>query len=84
MRASGLIRPVGDFEVERSYLGDSLVLRTRFRTADGEVALTDAAGLGAGARGHDLGLESPHTLLRRVSWLNGTVAMALDFAPLME
>ena len=70
--------------MDRSYLGDSLVLRTRSRTADGEVALTDAAGLRAGARGHDLGLESPHTLLRRVSWLNGTVAMELDFAPRME
>ncbi len=79
-----MIHPVEEFDIERSYLGDSLVLRTHFITADGEVTLTDAAALRPGARGHDIGLEAPHTLLRRVAWVRGTVVMELDFAPRME
>ncbi|MBA3653169.1 MAG: glycoside hydrolase family 15 protein [Actinobacteria bacterium] len=78
------IRPVQEFDVDRSYLGDSLVLRTVFRTATGEVTLTDAAALHPGARGHELGLRSPHTLVRRVEGVRGTVAMEVDFAPRME
>jgi GH15 family glucan-1,4-alpha-glucosidase len=78
------IRPVGEFEVERSYVGASLVIRTVFRTAGGEVTLTDAAALSPGARGHDLGLRSPHTLLRRVDGVRGSVELEVDFAPRME
>lgn len=29
------IRPVGDFDVEREYVGDTLVVRTRFSTPGG-------------------------------------------------
>ncbi|MBA3691481.1 MAG: glycoside hydrolase family 15 protein, partial [Actinobacteria bacterium] len=78
------IHPVDDFGVERDYVGDSLVLRSVVRTKTGEVHLTDAAALDPGARGHDLGMRSPHTLLRRVEGLHGTVAMEIDFAPRME
>jgi len=78
------IRPVGEFDLERFYLPDSLVLRSVFRTAGGEVTLTDAAALSPGARGHDLGLRSPHTLLRRVEGVSGTVELEVDFAPRME
>nr|MDQ3554044.1 DUF5911 domain-containing protein [Chloroflexota bacterium] len=78
------IRPVDEFEVERQYVGDSLVLRSVFRTAAGEVTLTDAAALHPGARGHDLGLQVPHTLLRRVEGVRGQVAVEMDFAPRME
>lgn len=78
------IRPVREFDVERFYLPDSLVLRSVFRTAGGEVTLTDAAALSPGARGHDLGLRSPHTLLRRVEGVSGTVELEVDFAPRME
>jgi len=78
------IRPVGDFEVERHYKGDSLVLHSVFRSAGGEMTLTDAAALHLGARGHDLGLQAPHTLIRRVQGVRGTVALEIDFAPRME
>ncbi|MDQ3716604.1 MAG: glycoside hydrolase family 15 protein [Actinomycetota bacterium] len=78
------IRPVDDFDVERHYVGDSLVLCSVFRTAGGEVTLTDGAALHPGARGHDLGLQSVHTLLRRVEGMRGTVEMEVDFAPRME
>ncbi len=79
-----VIRPVEEFEVERQYVGDSLVLRSVYRTAVGELTLTEAAALHPGARGHDLGLQSPHTLLRRVEGVRGTVAVQVDFAPRME
>ena len=79
-----VICPVDDFEVERTYLGDSLVLRSHFRTEDGEVVLTDASALELGARGHDIGLRSPHALLRRVEAVRGTVLMETEFAPRME
>jgi len=78
------IRPVDDFEVERHYAEGSLILRSVFVTAGGEVMLTDAAALEPGARGHDLGLRSPHLLLRRLEGVRGRVALDLDFAPRME
>ncbi len=78
------IRPVDEFEVERHYADGSLILCTVFVTAGGEVTLTDAAALEPGARGHDLGLRSPHTLLRRLEGVRGRVALDLDFSPRME
>jgi GH15 family glucan-1,4-alpha-glucosidase len=76
--------PSGEFEVERSYLPDTLVLSTTFRTATGAVTLTDALALEHGARGHDIGLRSPHVLLRRVEASGGDVEMVTDFRPRME
>ena len=49
------LRPATDFTSEREYVGDSLVLRTLFRTPTGDVAVTDALALAGGARGHDVG-----------------------------
>ncbi len=76
--------PTAAFEVERQYVPDSLVLRTVFTTAGGEVTVTDALGLEHGARGHEIGLRSPHVLLRRVEGSAGAVEMATEFAPRME
>jgi len=78
------IAPVDDFEDERAYDGDSLVLRSVFRTATGEVNVLDAAAVHPGARGHELGLRSPHTLLRRVEGVRGTVTLRVEFCPRME
>lgn len=78
------LRPVDEFTSERAYLGDTLVLRTVFRTATGVASVTDALGLEHGARGHDIGLRSPHVLLRRVEGLTGEVAMRSELAPRME
>lgn len=78
------LRPTAVFEVERRYVADSLVLQTVFRTANGEVTVTDALGLEFGARGHSIGLRSPHVLLRCVAGSQGTVEMATEFAPRME
>ena len=78
------IRPVGEFEVERAYLGDTMVLRTVFHTAQGRVALTDALALESGARGHDIGERVPHVLLRRVEGIEGEIELEVEFSPRLE
>lgn len=54
------IRPVDQFDVERAYVGDSMVLRTDFHTGQGSVRMFDALALAPDARGHQLG-EIRHT-----------------------
>ncbi|MEJ7790620.1 MAG: glycoside hydrolase family 15 protein [Gaiellaceae bacterium] len=76
--------PSAAFESTRHYRSDSLVLRTVFTTAGGEVTLTDALGLEPGARGHEIGLRSPHVLLRQVEGSSGVVELVTEFAPRME
>ena len=69
------------FRGQRSYVGDSLVLCTVFRTSTGDAALTDAAALRPGSRGHDIGLESPHVLLRRIEGIAGETTFEIVFEP---
>ncbi|MFG3554565.1 glycoside hydrolase family 15 protein [Micromonospora sp. NPDC047557] len=78
------IRPEADFTVERCYLDGTLVLRTVFRTAQGEVELTDALALEPGAREHDIGLRSPQVLVRSVRGLSGEVPMRMHYRPRFE
>ncbi len=78
------IRPVGEYEVERTYLADTMVVRTEFLTPGGRVALTDALAFGSGDRGHEIGLRSPRLLLRHVEGLEGEVEMELQFVPRLE
>jgi len=65
------VRPVEPYEVEREYVADTMVLRTTFRTASGTLRLTDALALEAGARGHEVGLRSPHAIVRLAEVLAG-------------
>ncbi len=79
------IRPTDDdYETERRYLDSSLVLETTFRTASGTVTVTDALAVGPNDRGHDLGSDAPHALLRRVECTEGAVEIATEFAPRPE
>ncbi|MBA3367544.1 MAG: glycoside hydrolase family 15 protein [Geodermatophilaceae bacterium] len=78
------LQPVGDFSCERSYVADTLVLRTVFHTVTGSVSVTDALLLEPGARGHDIGLRSPHVLHRRLEGQWGTVRIRTDLSPRME
>ena len=78
------LHPAAPYQASRGYLADSLVLRTVFTTAGGEVAVTDALAIEPGARGHQLGLRSPHVLIRTVEGLRGTVDLVTTFAPRME
>src|SRR3954469_19426344 len=60
------IRPAAEFIVERRYLPGTLVIETTFTTEMGSVRLRDAMAFAEGQRGHDLGYDAPHELLRVV------------------
>lgn len=78
------IRPAGDFEVERRYVGETMVMCTRFSTPAGQLELTDGLALGPGERGHEVGNRSPHVLLRHVKAVAGEVDVEIEFAPRPE
>jgi len=78
------IRPAGAFEVERRYVPGTLVIETTFRTAAGTARLTDALAFLHGQRGHALGLDAPHELLRSVEGLSGEVDFVMELAPRPE
>src|SRR5262249_894506 len=65
------IRPAGDFEASRAYVGQTMALETMFSTATGIAVLTDAMAVGRNDRGHDLGAGSPGALLRRLACTDG-------------
>ena len=71
-------------DVTRSYLGSSLVLRTVFTTTHGRVQLTDGLIVGDGERHHDLGVASPHLLVRHVACLEGTATVRVEYRPRPE
>jgi alpha,alpha-trehalase len=79
-----LIRPAGDFTTERRYVPSTLVLETTFTTETGTVRLRDALAFAEGQRHHDLGLDSPHELLRAVAGVSGSVELVLELAPRPE
>lgn len=68
----------------RSYLRDTMVIRTEHRTATGRVAVFDALALGRGEEGHRIGHDSPHVLLRVVEGLAGFVDMVSEVVPKPE
>jgi GH15 family glucan-1,4-alpha-glucosidase len=76
--------PAATATTTRAYVEDTLVLRTVHTTPEGAVAVTDALALEPGARGHDVGLRSPHVLIRRVEGLRGTVRMTGELRPRPE
>jgi alpha,alpha-trehalase len=78
------IRPAGDFTSERRYLPGTLVVETTFTTESGIVRLTDALVFAEGQRGHALGFDAPHELLRSVEGVNGEVELVFELAPRPE
>jgi GH15 family glucan-1,4-alpha-glucosidase len=62
----------------------TLVLETTFTTDDGVVRLTDALAFPEGQRGHDLGKDAPHELLRGVEGVAGEVELRLELVPRPE
>ncbi|WBB70060.1 glycoside hydrolase family 15 protein [Micromonospora sp. WMMD812] len=69
---------------ERAYVDGTLVLRTVHHTGGGKVAVTEALVAEPGARGHELGRNSPAVLARVVEGLTGTVRMRCEFVPRPE
>jgi alpha,alpha-trehalase len=78
------IRPVGSYSTERRYLPGTLVIETTFTTDTGRVRLLDAMAFTPGQRGHDLGFDAPHELLRGVEGLSGEVELEMELAPRPE
>jgi GH15 family glucan-1,4-alpha-glucosidase len=78
------IRPVGEFQVSRRYLDQTLVLETTFTTARGTAVLTDALAVGLNERGHHLGAHSPGVLLRSLACTRGEIEAEVSYAPRPE
>jgi alpha,alpha-trehalase len=79
------ITPTADVvDVARRYLPGTLVIETTLRTATGVVRLTDALAFTEGQRGHDLGRDAQHELLRSVEGVEGEVELRLELAPRPE
>jgi GH15 family glucan-1,4-alpha-glucosidase len=78
------IRPAGDFEAQRRYLDGTLAIETTFTTATGTVRLVDAMAFAEGQRGHDLGYDAPHEVLRALEGVDGDVELVLELAPRPE
>ena len=78
------ITPAGDYEVTRRYLPGTLVVETTFTTAGGTVRLTDALVFAEGQRGHDLGHDAPHELLRLLEGVDGEMELRFELAPRPE
>jgi len=78
------IRPVGAFETARRYRPGTLVIETTFTTATGSVRLTDAMAFADGQRGHDLGFDAPHEIVRGVEGVDGEVELVMELAPRPE
>jgi alpha,alpha-trehalase len=75
------IRVAGATDVTRRYLDRTMVLETTYRTPTGTVAVTDALAMGDGNRGHELGKDAPHLLLRRAMCTEGEVELSLEYVP---
>ena len=78
------IRPAGAFTSERRYLPGTLVIETTFTTDTGVVRLTDAMAFAQGQRGHELGYDAPHEVLRSVACASGSVELEMELAPRPE
>src|SRR3954465_4299505 len=82
--APGSIRPAGEHTAERRYLPGTLVIETTFTTAGGVVRVRDAMAFAPGQRGHDLGYDAPHEVLRSVEGVAGTVELVMELVPRPE
>ena len=78
------IRPPVATAVARRYLDRTMVLETTYRTTSGTATVVDALATGPGNRGHQLGREAPHLLLRQVTCTQGEVEIDLEYVPRPE
>jgi GH15 family glucan-1,4-alpha-glucosidase len=75
------IRPARSFSVEREYVPGTLVIETTFTTDEGVVRIRDAMAFSEGQRGHELGFDAPHEMLRSVDGVSGRVKLQMELAP---
>jgi GH15 family glucan-1,4-alpha-glucosidase len=78
------VRAAGTTGVTRRYLDRTMVLETTFTTPTGSLVVVDALAAGEGNRGHELGTDAPHLLLRRATCTAGEVEVEFDYVPRPE
>jgi GH15 family glucan-1,4-alpha-glucosidase len=78
------IQPPDAIDVTRRYLDRTMVMETTFRTPTGTVAITDTLAMGAGNRGHQLGRDAPHLVLRQARCLAGEIDLHVEYVPRPE
>ncbi len=78
------LRAVNTTKVTRRYVDRTMVMETTHRTKTGTVVVSDALAMGEGNRGHELGREAPHLLMRRASCSEGEVELELEYSPRPE
>ena len=78
------VRAPGATAVTRRYVDRTMVLETTYRTATGTAVVVDALATGQGNRGHDLGRDAPHLLLRQVTCSVGEVEIDVEYVPRPE
>lgn len=78
------IRPSDERQCERRYVDHTLVLESTFTTQTGTAVLTDLLAMGPDNRGHSLGRDVPHLLVRRLSCTGGYVELDISYAPRPE
>ncbi len=76
--------PERNSSVTRTYLPETMVLRSEFMTEGGVLCLEDLLAVGPNEDEHDLGAHTPHALLRRARCLSGSVALKVEFRPKPE
>ena len=76
--------PSAPFEATWRYRPGTLVLETTMRTAGGTLRVTDALAFAPGARGHEIGRDAPHALVRVAEALGGDVAVRHECVPRLE
>jgi len=76
-----LLRPMDIVHVTRRYRERTLVLETSFVTKRGLGRLVDVMAFGEGERDHQIGLSSPHLLLRELTCLEGSLDVEFELAP---
>jgi GH15 family glucan-1,4-alpha-glucosidase len=78
------LRPTGSVTSRRRYLDGTMVLETTMETEGAALRLTEALALAQGARGHEIGRESPHAMVRVAEAIGGDLEVAVEFRPRPE
>src|SRR3954466_1858288 len=78
------IRPAGEHRSQPRYVPGTLVVETTFTTGAGVVRVRDAMAFAPGQRGHDVGHDAPHEVLRSVEGISGSVDLVMELVPRPE
>jgi GH15 family glucan-1,4-alpha-glucosidase len=78
------LRAADAHTVTRRYLDRTLVLETTYVTPTGTAVVLDALAMGDGNRGHDLGKDVPHLLVREATCTKGEVELHVEYVPRPE